>query len=94
MFEFPLVESKYEISINEIKLSSEFNEIIRSKNHHLTKFNQIPIIHKLTHQNLYTTFWIIDTNERINNTVLWENISNYAVPTLIQNFVDKYRMNT
>ena len=94
LFEFPLVESKYEISINEIKLSSEFNEIIRSKNHHLTKFNQIPIIHKLTHQNLYTTFWIIDTNERINNTVLWENISNYAVPTLIQNFVDKYRMNT
>jgi hypothetical protein len=26
--------------------------------------------------------------------VSWENLSNFAIPTLIQNFIDKYKITT
>ncbi len=93
LFEFPLFESNQEVGIKEIMQSEKFLENIKSEKHHLTKFNQQPIVHKLTHQNLYATFWLIDIDESIKNVVLWESINNFAIPTLIQNFVDKYRMN-
>lgn len=93
LFEFPLFESNQEVGIKEIMQSEKFLEIIKSEKYHLTKFNQQPIVHKLTHQNLYATFWLIDIDESIKNVVLWESINNFAIPTLIQNFVDKYRMN-
>jgi len=93
LFEFPLFESNQEIGTKEIIQSAKFLELINSKKYTITKFNSTPIVHKLSHQNLYTDFWIIDIDEHLKNTVLWESITSYAKPILIQNFVDKYRMN-
>ena len=94
LFEFPLYESLHEITSDEIINSDEFKKLIGQKNYSIKKFNQKLILHKLTHQNLYTTFWIIEIKDKLKGSTLWENISNHALPTLIQNFIDTYRITT
>lgn len=91
LFEFPLVESQTELDIEHIVNHEILNEFTENGSYHVSRFNNTQIIHKLSHQHLFTTFWIIDTNEPIKNAVLWQNLSNFALPTLIQNFVDNYK---
>ena len=91
LFEFPLHESEKVLKLNEFLEAEFFQQFSFHKPYQITKFNQQLIVHKLTHQHLYATFWIVDTNEDLKNVISWENLSNFALPTLIQNFVDKYR---
>ena len=91
LYEFPLYESDNEIDIKEINNNPTFQKILANKSYHISKFNQKQIIHKLSHQHLFTTFWIIETNDPIDRSVSWEKLSNFALPTLLQNFVDIYQ---
>lgn len=91
LFEFPLLESQTELEIQDIVTHEILNQFVEKSSYNISKFNNTQIIHKLSHQHLFTTFWIIDTNEPIKNAVLWQNLSNFALPTLIQNFVDHYK---
>lgn len=91
LYEFPLFESKAAIDIKDVINSPLLEKLMSQKSYHISKFNQKQIIHKLTHQHLYTTFWIIETNEPIEKSVSWEKLSNFALPTLLQNFVDEYQ---
>ncbi len=92
LFEFPLHESSKEIDLNELLETKLIKDILPDKSCRISKFNTDQIIHKLTHQHLYTTFWIVETNVEIINAVSWDKLTNFAFPTLIQNFVDKYRI--
>ena len=94
LFEFPLFESNNEISANDLIRTDEFQYLVANQKYKLKKFNEKQIVHKLTHQNLYTTFWIIELKSELKNSILWENLGNFAIPTLIQNFIDKYRITT
>lgn len=91
LYEFPLFESSNTIGLKELLQTDLFNKLVNQNHYQITKFNNKEIIHKLTHQHLYTTFWIIDINTTNQNEYLWENLANFALPTLIQNFVDKYQ---
>ena len=92
LFEFPLFESASKIEAADLIYTDLFKKIIGEKKYTLKKFNTSQVIHKLTHQKLYTTFWIIEIEEEIEDGILWQNFDNFAVPTLIQNFIDKYRI--
>ena len=94
LFEFPLFESSAEISAKELTCSVTFKNFIGDQKYNLKKFNSSQIIHKLTHQKLYTTFWIIEMEDEMKDGVSWENLSNFAIPTLIQNFIDRYKITT
>ncbi|MDH3321924.1 MAG: A/G-specific adenine glycosylase [Flavobacteriaceae bacterium] len=91
LFQFPLYESTHEIEPEKIIESPIFQELLKNESYSISKFNQKQIIHKLTHQHLYTTFWVVDLNAQIKNTVLWKNLNTFALPTLIQNFVDNFK---
>ncbi len=91
LFEFPLYESTKQIGLEEFSKTSIFKTFINHNSYNITKYSEKQIVHKLTHQQLFTTFWIVDINEELEEEELWENLTNYALPTLIQNFVDKYR---
>ena len=45
------------------------------------------IVHKLSHQHLYTKFWIIDV-ETSNEGIPISEVKNYPTPILISNFID------
>ena len=91
LYEFPLYESEQDLT-EEILLTQYIeSDLSVNGNYRLKKFNELPIIHKLTHQTLYASFWIIELQEKPENTMPWAALENFALPVLLQNFVDKYQ---
>ena len=89
LYEFPLYEttglsSKEEV-LKLVKLDAE---------HHIldfTCYNLKPIIHKLSHQHIYTVFWILEVDSSTyNNEVAISDIERLPVSTLISNFIDVF----
>ena len=56
----------------------------------VTLYNDSLIVHKLSHQHLYTRFWIVEVSEIQMNTVAFSEIENYAVPVLVENFISNF----
>ena len=91
LYEFPLYETEnllMDYPDVEPLIEKEFD---LKSSYILKKYNDKPIIHKLTHQTLFASFWIIQTKETIENTINWNDLHTYALPVLLQNFVDKYQ---
>ena len=90
LFEFPVHETIDDM-FDELEFEKFiFNELSISGSFTLKKYNQKPIIHKLTHQTLYASFWIVQPDEKIKNLISWHELKEHALPVLLQNFVDKY----
>ena len=89
LYEFPLLESLSEIDENKVINSDLFQEIFKSETT-LSLFNKKEIIHKLSHQHIYTKFWIVKTEELSTKTIKLDNIKTYPVPVLISNFLKEY----
>lgn len=94
LFEFPIIETQHIASEDEILRSSLLQELFSdSKELKFYKFNSEPVIHKLSHQHLHTTFWIFETaKNHICNTHI-SNLGAFAFPVLIQDFIDKFSFN-
>ncbi|MCP4882946.1 MAG: A/G-specific adenine glycosylase [Flavobacteriales bacterium] len=91
LFEFPLHESQ-----EDLQDETDLIKMIRTELHiegsfTLSKFNTAPVIHKLTHQTISTWFWIVKPAQKPQNTISWKALENFALPVLLQNFVDKYQ---
>ncbi|MGB1450326.1 MAG: hypothetical protein ACPG7E_01270, partial [Marinirhabdus sp.] len=53
-------------------------------------YNKVPIRHKLSHQHLYTHFWIVNVPCLPVAPVPIAALGAYAVPVLIQNFISGF----
>lgn len=60
---------------------------------HIIQYNEAPIIHKLSHQHLHTTFWIIDVLDLPKNAIPISRLKDFAVPVLISNFINTFTPN-
>lgn len=91
LYEFPLIETASEVSLEELLFHPEFQKIIKDiELDSLSLFNDDSIIHKLSHQHIFTKFWILQTNTIAENTIAISEIHSYAVPVLIGNFVSEF----
>ena len=90
LYEFYLIESKDSIDEEILKNSDEFQDL-KLDNPEVSLFNTDDIIHKLSHQHLHTKFWIIETSRLKSEGVLWTDINEYPVPTLIANFLKAFK---
>lgn len=93
LYEFPLIESEKEMTIEELSTSSALQHYFEGINTSIKLFNKESIIHKLSHQHLYTKFWLVTTNKLPKNSISWNDFEKYPVPVLIQNFVEKFKNN-
>jgi len=91
LYQFPLIETKNISNQREIVASEEFQNLFPAETT-LSLFNKKEIIHKLSHQHLYTQFWIVETSSLKEASISWENIEDYPVPILIANFLKEYRL--
>lgn len=91
LYQFPLLESQKEIGQEEILQSGLLQQFSLNDEPNLFLFNNKPIAHKLTHQTIMTNFWIICTKSPVNNAVKWKNITNFAVPVVINNFLKAFK---
>jgi len=90
LYQFPLIESEKLIDENELIGLQDFKSIILNSSLEIQLYNEAPIIHKLSHQHLYTRFWLVHTDQLEINSIDLQNIMEYPVPVLIENFLNEY----
>lgn len=93
LYEFKNIESNKFLTVKELTSSKEFNELFPEEVT-ISLFNKKEIVHKLSHQHLYTKFWIVETETHEKATISWKDIGKYPVPILIANFLEKYHPKT
>lgn len=91
LYEFPLYETQHDLHDESELLEVIQKDLFINGSYTLKKHNELPIMHKLTHQTLYATFWVIEPIESPRNVTPWQELENLALPVLLQNFVDKYQ---
>ena len=90
LYQFPLIETAKSISINTLKTNKAFKQILNSSKAKITLYNGDEIVHKLSHQHLYTKFWIVEVDQLPKKGVPFKNIHDFPVPILIGKFIDEF----
>ncbi|NNL08971.1 MAG: A/G-specific adenine glycosylase [Croceitalea sp.] len=91
LFQFPLLESSKNIDELTVRGLLE-NKSLPSNISSLFKFNTKPIVHKLSHQHLHTTFWVVRLSGPLKKGVQWSKIESYPVPVLIAEFINSFKI--
>lgn len=87
LYQFPLYETA---SIASHEMLEKHLQKINKDYQRVTLYNDKPIIHKLSHQHLYTNFWIIETKHIEGEYVNVKDLKNYPVPVLIAEFIETF----
>ena len=91
LYEFPLIETEKDFNISELNSLPIFEDISRKfEIKSLVLYNEIPILHKLSHRNIYTRFWIAETSINNDEAISISQIESYPVPKLIGNFITTF----
>ena len=83
LYEFPLLEFCENVEDQEVieRISHTYSHIIKLEKHTKTS------VHKLTHQHIYATFWLIYIDDKINNSLPISEVEKYPLPILIAKFL-------
>lgn len=90
LYQFPLIETKRRMTFEDLKSHSRIQQIPAKSEPVITLYNEKEIVHKLSHQHLYTSFWIVNVNYLSNNFISTSQINDYPVPILISRFIDDF----
>jgi A/G-specific adenine glycosylase len=89
LYEFPLVETVETAEYDELLEKVKQKELL-TQPFELSMYNEKEIVHKLSHQHIYTRFWIAVTNEEERQVIPVSEIEKYPVPVLIANFINEF----
>ncbi len=89
LYEFPMIEmesgkERFRESASFIKKLSPYKVLS------ITQHNDTPIVHKLSHQHLHTTFWVIKVEKINTQSIPLSQVNDYPVPVLISKFIDAF----
>ncbi len=90
LFEFPLIETKQSIDVEALIHHKQFTSLFTNETK-IKLYNSKEIIHKLSHQHLYTKFWIIYTDMVKEKLTSWKTIKTCPVPVLVNNFLNDFQ---
>ncbi|MEI6866552.1 A/G-specific adenine glycosylase [Flavicella sp.] len=90
LYQFPLIESIQSIGIDELVVIKEFQNLMEEDDISIQLFNTKDWVHKLSHQHLYTKFWVVRTKSSHSDLISINQINDYAVPRLVDRFVEVY----
>lgn len=90
LYEFPLIETSAEINIEELETNDAFLKITKGHSYEVSLFNETSKVHKLSHQHIYTRFWIVTLQSVLEEGISVNKVTNYPVPVLIANFVEDF----
>lgn len=90
LWEFPLLESEKNIDLKavEARYGTQLNGV---KPISITVFNDAAMVHKLSHQHLYTKFWIMELDEIQEGFIPVAQLEKYPVPVLIASFISAFK---
>lgn len=89
LYEFPFVETEKETGDEALQ-----KQLMASLGHYepkdVVRINNNTIIHKLSHQHLFVSFWLVTVNKELENGVPIASLQQYPVPVLIADFIEKF----
>lgn len=84
MYEFPCLET------NQVAEISDLYDKDEKLNHHTIDLKKHQsVIHKLSHQHLYITFWKTFVSDKLIEGVHWNKVKLLPVPKVIANYIDE-----
>ena len=89
LYQFPLIETKQNLEYDAFFEVVKEHPLLKDKLFDIKQYNDTPKVHKLSHQHLNTTFWIV-TVDSVKNGIAFGNITNYPVPILIGKFIEDF----
>ncbi|TXG36875.1 A/G-specific adenine glycosylase [Seonamhaeicola maritimus] len=90
LYQFPLMETEAEMDFDAFKRQIEAHEFAKDMPFELSLYNEKSVVHKLSHQHLYTKFWIVNVESLKTEGVSIEKVDQFAVPILIGNFIEAF----
>ena len=90
LYQFPLIESDTAIETDSFKAHASDLTHLKDQDFTCSMYNSNPIIHKLSHQHLYTTFWIIEVNTLKKESIPITELKKYPTSSLISNFIETF----
>ena len=94
LYQFPMIETpKKQECFDEVEIKSLLVKHKIGADFEITKWNNQPIFHKLTHQHLEINFWIVKLSKKVNLGTEIGLIHNYPMPRILQKFRDKFFIN-
>ncbi len=90
LYEFPLIETDKKINLKTLKNKLIELDILDFNQFTVTIHNKSEIIHKLSHQHIYTTFWIVKTNNILKNGYSFNAVKTFPTAILIHNFIESF----
>lgn len=90
LYQFPLIETDASIGADYLLSIKEFQELTEGENIRLELFNAKEWVHKLSHQHLYTRFWIVKAKSSHPDLIPLHTLETYAIPRLIHKFIEVY----
>ncbi|MCF8273847.1 MAG: A/G-specific adenine glycosylase [Flavobacteriaceae bacterium] len=90
LYQFPLIETSNELCFDEFQKILKEMELIKHYDFEVSLYNEDMIIHKLSHQHLYTKFWIVNIENLMEEGIPFNEIHQYPVPILIGNFIENF----
>ncbi|SNQ43589.1 A/G-specific adenine glycosylase [Cellulophaga lytica] len=84
LYEFPLLEDE----VNETNIKELYAKVLpKVEVKSFSLYNKDVIVHKLSHQHLYTHFWILHTNAILEDGITFSELKKYPVPVLIADYI-------
>ncbi|PKQ65672.1 A/G-specific adenine glycosylase [Labilibaculum filiforme] len=98
LFQYPLIECDKQVSTNELIQTKEWEKLFENLELVIRSVSE-KVVHKLSHQNLHTTFIHIEINiDKLKNkngyqVISYSEISKYPFPKLIEDHLNKITKN-
>ncbi|WP_439150996.1 A/G-specific adenine glycosylase [Winogradskyella sp.] len=90
LYQFPLIETERSLNSEEFDLLNFESINFNSSNFDYFLYNEKDKIHKLSHQHLYTKFWIIETDQLPKEALPIKSLTKYPAPVLISEFIEEF----
>ncbi len=90
LYQFPLLETDQILNVADFKHHPFIQTYLGDAPYEFSLYNNIDIVHKLSHQHLHTKFWIIEIDQLPQQGMPIVEIKHHPTPILISNFIDKF----
>ncbi|WP_298893121.1 A/G-specific adenine glycosylase [uncultured Psychroserpens sp.] len=90
LYQFPLVETKSALTSEVFESNPGIKSLFNGSKFTYSLYNTNELVHKLSHQHLYTKFWIIEVKKLPKKGISISELKTYPTSILISNFIDRF----
>jgi A/G-specific adenine glycosylase len=90
LYQFPLVESDKSLNSDEFHLLDLKHTVLNTADYDYALYNDADKIHKLSHQHLFTKFWIVELAKLPEEAIPITHLKKYPAPVLISDFINEF----